>query len=1071
MAQPKVSIRLDLENAEKVREYMKLLGADGESALKRIDKAARENTISYKALRAANDDLAGSMRSLAGQAGPLGNIISAIGPAGIAAAAGIGAFVAIQSQALRAFGEMERATLRFDAVLKATGNTTGMAVQELKEFANTLSSATAIDDKDIMEAQATLATFGNVSGDVFRGVLEQAANLSATFGGDFKGNVEALGKAMESIAGGGVEGLRKSFKALTPVQEEQIKKLAESGQVWKAQQAFIDAMNNTIGGSAGAAAGGLIGATNRLGNSWDNLMQNVAASGPVKDAIKLLTQLLDLVNQAFDKSAVKRLSEVDASITERQKRVDELAEKARGKSNLDPVVGVYAQEKAVLEQQQKLKEALQFQLQTEKDLGAIKRNHALDDQKRFERESKSIRDNSAAGKAAIKQTSEFAREQEKAMREAEKAAEDARKEFERFSDSLSDGFADIWVKLRKDGSSSFKDIAEDAVSYMDKAFARISSDAVIKMVLSPSVLGSNSAGGVSSQGSSSGGFSFSDLPNVNFDKIFGSGSTGFIDGIGSSLGFAAEGARPFASFVGPIPGVGGELFSSTLSSTLGNSGYGFIGSTASQLLGLGNGGIESQIGSTAGSLIGSAVGGPFGAIAGGFIGDALGGLIGGKQLPPNKGTGYNVMLGANGNVTQRWDDDSDQQTQQLREQFASYVDNLFLAVSSATGVKTFGQGFGFATGARDPSTLQIGLGPQMQFGVGDVQGPINYIGSHLQELFQQVSDPVFKKILGFGGDLATISSNLEFGKLYNTMTKVTPALTQVEQNFKNLTEQLNAYRTKADSLGIDPNVVSWNAAQQMNMQIKDALSAENDPKAYALNIAAREAQARLDYAKLVGADLLKVEEYNALLRKNILKEYSTDAVSIEQRTADERLAVLKKSGAELSAYLNSQLLGETSTLSPYEKFKEAQRQFNSSLGAARQSGDTTDLVKAADSLLNAARPALGAGSADYADLTRFTRSSLINLGKSLQIPGFATGTSGAPAGWAWVGERGPELMPFNGGERVLNSGQSSKIFQGDVVSALNEQTSILRAELAALRNDVSRLEREQRLTRLAGQAA
>lgn len=40
------------------------------------------------------------------------------------------------------------------------------------------------------------------------------------------------------------------------------------------------------------------------------------------------------------------------------------------------------------------------------------------------------------------------------------------------------------------------------------------------------------------------------------------------------------------------------------------------------------------------------------------------------------------------------------------------------------------------------------------------------------------------------------------------------------------------------------------------------------------------------------------------------------------------------------------------------------------------------------------------------------------------VPGFATGTSGAPPGWAWVGEQGPELVNMKGGETVLPHHQS-----------------------------------------------
>lgn len=53
-------------------------------------------------------------------------------------------------------------------------------------------------------------------------------------------------------------------------------------------------------------------------------------------------------------------------------------------------------------------------------------------------------------------------------------------------------------------------------------------------------------------------------------------------------------------------------------------------------------------------------------------------------------------------------------------------------------------------------------------------------------------------------------------------------------------------------------------------------------------------------------------------------------------------------------------------------------------------------------------------------------SSLPSL-PSLNIPGFAVGTGSAPPGLAWVGERGPELVAFRGGERVYNASQSARM--------------------------------------------
>jgi SLT domain-containing protein len=53
-----------------------------------------------------------------------------------------------------------------------------------------------------------------------------------------------------------------------------------------------------------------------------------------------------------------------------------------------------------------------------------------------------------------------------------------------------------------------------------------------------------------------------------------------------------------------------------------------------------------------------------------------------------------------------------------------------------------------------------------------------------------------------------------------------------------------------------------------------------------------------------------------------------------------------------------------------------------------------------------------------------------NYGTPFNIPGllsgsyggYASGTLSAQPGWAWVGERGPELMRFRGGEQVIPAG-------------------------------------------------
>lgn len=50
-------------------------------------------------------------------------------------------------------------------------------------------------------------------------------------------------------------------------------------------------------------------------------------------------------------------------------------------------------------------------------------------------------------------------------------------------------------------------------------------------------------------------------------------------------------------------------------------------------------------------------------------------------------------------------------------------------------------------------------------------------------------------------------------------------------------------------------------------------------------------------------------------------------------------------------------------------------------------------------------------------------NTMNNLQKATR--GYASGTQSAAAGWHWVGERGPELVNFSGGEKVLNASDSA----------------------------------------------
>ena len=68
---------------------------------------------------------------------------------------------------------------------------------------------------------------------------------------------------------------------------------------------------------------------------------------------------------------------------------------------------------------------------------------------------------------------------------------------------------------------------------------------------------------------------------------------------------------------------------------------------------------------------------------------------------------------------------------------------------------------------------------------------------------------------------------------------------------------------------------------------------------------------------------------------------------------------------------------------------------------------------------------------------------------ALDVPGFATGTNSAPPGMAWVGENGPELVNFRGGEQVLTAAASQSLMSRMQGLAMQDLAGGSVADLAA----------------------
>jgi len=85
---------------------------------------------------------------------------------------------------------------------------------------------------------------------------------------------------------------------------------------------------------------------------------------------------------------------------------------------------------------------------------------------------------------------------------------------------------------------------------------------------------------------------------------------------------------------------------------------------------------------------------------------------------------------------------------------------------------------------------------------------------------------------------------------------------------------------------------------------------------------------------------------------------------------------------------------------------------------------TTNIKQAGAQGAKAAVDALAAAIRNVNSKTVTITTKMVTVGTGPNKAGFAAGTPSAPPGLAWVGERGPELMSFVGGERVFPHQQS-----------------------------------------------
>lgn len=215
----------------------------------------------------------------------LGRIGVGISFAGIAA---------LGASAIRASEDAAQAQRKLDAVIRATGNTSGYTADQLSRLADRMARASTFDDEGFRVATATLLRFGNIGGAQLEKVLKLSADYAALTGTDVVSAAETMGKALNNPAEG-LKRLERNFGDLGKETEAAIKLQQDMGNQSGALAIAIEALQKKIGGADEAMNAGLTGSVKQLRKALGELMETM---GSVADN-SAVTGLIDRVSASL----------------------------------------------------------------------------------------------------------------------------------------------------------------------------------------------------------------------------------------------------------------------------------------------------------------------------------------------------------------------------------------------------------------------------------------------------------------------------------------------------------------------------------------------------------------------------------------------------------------------------------------------------------------------------------------------------------------------------------------------------------------------------------------------------
>lgn len=185
-----------------------------------------------------------------------------------------GALSLVVKKSLDSAAEAAKVQAQLGAVLKSTAGAAGVTREAALDLSQALQKTTTFSDETVLSAENMLLTFTKIGKNIFPQATETVLDMATALGTNATDAAIQLGKALNDPILG-VTALRRVGVSFSEAQQEQIKKLVETGQLLTAQKLILKELSTEFGGSATAQAKTFAGAMAQLNNQVDDLMEAV----------------------------------------------------------------------------------------------------------------------------------------------------------------------------------------------------------------------------------------------------------------------------------------------------------------------------------------------------------------------------------------------------------------------------------------------------------------------------------------------------------------------------------------------------------------------------------------------------------------------------------------------------------------------------------------------------------------------------------------------------------------------------------------------------------------------------